>query len=126
MLPDPLAVVPLPVVPEVLPLADGAALPDALPLTEGEVVLPEPAEAPALPDVLPLTEGEVPLPLVDGIEVLELPDAPPDVLPGPAVGAMPPGDTVLPAGGQSFELLPGVPPDGALEPEPLVLEPLEL
>ncbi len=95
MLPGPLAVVPvpaaepLPVVPEVLPLADG------------EVLLPEP-------------------------EVPALPDAPPDVLPGPAVGAMPPGDTVLPAGGQSGELFPDVPPDGALEPEPLVLEPLEL
>jgi len=54
-----------------------------------------------------------------------LPDAPPDVLPGPAVGAMPPGDTVLPAGGQS-ELFPDVPPDGALEPEPLGLDPPEL
>ncbi len=135
---------PPPIVPEVLPPADGAEpvlgevtellLPGdvaELLLLEGGIVVE------LLPDVEPVTDPEVPLP-VDGEVLLdELPDGRPLplvllLLPGAAVGAIPPGETVLPlpldaAGGQSVE--PLVEPLGDA-PLPLLLpvpglEPLE-
>jgi hypothetical protein len=112
---------PLPVVAEVdVPALsdDPPADPDVCPPAEGALGLG--LVGPVL--LLLPAEGEVaPEPLVLGV-VMEpdAPELPDELLPGPAAGAIPPGDTVLPGGQSCWDLV------ASPEPAPLPLVPLGL
>jgi hypothetical protein len=100
-----------------LPPVEGVAAP-APELLPGVVIEPAAPALPALPPVEGVAAPELPI----EPDAPMLPELPPGVLlvPGAAVGAIPPGDTVLPGGQSCWDLV------ASLEPAPLPVVPLGL